>query len=60
MCQMSNETITFYDVYKKSSPLLSKVTNLQLFNFNQKLINEFRIQLGKLIDNLSTVYQTSC
>ncbi len=57
MYQMRNETITYHDIYKEKSSLLSKITNSQLFQFNQKLINEFRIQLGQLIDNLSSVYQ---
>ena len=54
---MRNETFTFHDVYKDNSPLCSKVTNSKLFQFNQKLINQFRVQLQKLIDNLSAVYR---
>ncbi len=37
--------------------MLTNVTNSQLFNFYQEMIDEFRIQLGKLIDNLSAVYR---
>jgi hypothetical protein len=36
--------------------LLQKVTLSPNFQFNQAVVNEFRLQLGTLLDNLSSVY----
>jgi hypothetical protein len=55
--KLRNEKFTYYDVYKEKTPLLSKVTKHKLFTFNQRVIDQFRCQLGTLIDNLSHVYK---
>ncbi len=36
---------------KEKTPLFTKVTTSRFFNFNQELIDEFRIQLGMLLDS---------
>ncbi len=57
MYKLRNEKFTYYDVFKETTPLLSKVTKHKLFTFNQKVIDQFQCQLGTLIDNLSHVYK---
>ena len=57
MYKLRNEKFTYYDVFKETTPLLSKVTKHKLFTFNQKVIDQFRCQLGTLIENLSHVYK---
>ncbi len=57
MYKLRNEKFTYYDVYKEKTPLLSKVTKHKLFTFNQRVIDQFRCQLGTLIENLSHVYK---
>jgi hypothetical protein len=55
--KLRNEKFTCYDVFKETTPLLSKVTKHKLFTFNQKVIDQFRCQFGTLIGNLSHVYK---
>jgi hypothetical protein len=55
--QLRNQCFTYHVIYKERSPLLSKVTNAELFNFDQLLVNDLWNQLGQLIDNLSAVYR---
>jgi hypothetical protein len=47
----------YSDVYSYHSPLLEKITLNSNFQFNQGIVNDFRHQLGALLDNLSSVYQ---
>ncbi|MFO0446462.1 MAG: hypothetical protein ACK51L_02225, partial [bacterium] len=49
--------MTYSDVYSYQSPLLEKITLNSNFQFNQGVVNDFRHQLGALLDNLSSVYQ---
>jgi hypothetical protein len=44
------------DLFSCSSPLLDKIMRNDHFQFDQAVIADFRIQLGILIDNLSSVY----
>jgi len=55
--QLRNQCFTYHAIYKERSPLLSKVTNAELFNFDQLLANDFQNHLGQLIDNLSAMYR---
>jgi hypothetical protein len=54
--KLREQTFTHEDVYKNKTPLLKKVTNSSTFIFNQKLVNDFRKQLGELFDNLDHLY----
>jgi Ulp1 protease family, C-terminal catalytic domain len=54
--KLREQTFMFEDVYKNKTPLLKKVTNSSSFIFNQKLVNDFRKQLGELFDNLDHLY----
>jgi hypothetical protein len=54
--KIRDEIFTFADIYETQSPLLQKVTLNPNFQFNQAVVNEFRLQLGTLLDNLSSVY----
>jgi hypothetical protein len=44
------------DVLGNTTSLDFLITNNRYMNFNQKIINQFRVQLGKLLDKLSNVY----
>jgi len=48
--------MTYSDVYSYQSSLLEKITLNSNFQFNQGVVNDFRHQLGALLDNLSSVY----
>jgi hypothetical protein len=43
-------------VFVNKTPLLKKITNSSLFIFNQKIVNDFRKELGTLCDNLFHFY----
>ncbi len=47
---------TYSDVYHNRSPLRQKVTDSIHFAFDQTVIDDFRVQLGSLIDNLHKIY----
>jgi hypothetical protein len=55
--KIRHELFTYSDIYSTSSPLLEKLTQNSNFQFHQRTVTEFRIQLGTLIDNLSSVYK---
>ncbi|MFO0447058.1 MAG: hypothetical protein ACK51L_05230, partial [bacterium] len=44
------------DVLENTTSLDFLITNNRYMHFNQKIINQFRVQLGKLLDKLSNVY----
>ncbi len=44
------------DVLANTTSLDFLITNNRYMHFNQKIINQFRVQLGKLLDKLSNVY----
>jgi hypothetical protein len=44
------------DVLENTTSLDFLITNNLYLHFNQKIINQFRVQLGKLLDKLSNVY----
>jgi hypothetical protein len=46
----------YFNISREKCPLLNKVTKHNLFSLNLKLIDQFRSQLGTLIDKLSSVY----
>ena len=51
---MQEKVITYNDVF---SDCLAKVTKQPLLQFGPDLIDEFRKQIGTLLDNLSHVYR---
>jgi hypothetical protein len=55
--KIREQLMTYSDVYSYQSPLLEKITLNSNFQFNQGVVNDFRHQLGALLDNLSSVYQ---
>jgi hypothetical protein len=54
--KIKDELFTFKDIYASQSPLLEKITLNSNFQFDQVVVDEFRLQLGTLVDNLSSVY----
>jgi hypothetical protein len=54
--KLREQTFTYEVVYRNKTPLLKKVTNNALFIFNQKVVDDFRKQLGELCDNLYHVF----
>jgi hypothetical protein len=54
--KLKDQSYTYEDVFKSKTPLLKKLSNNAIFLFNQKVVDEFRTQLGKLCDNLHHVY----
>ncbi len=54
--KLQEQSFTHEDVYKNKTPLLKKLTNTSFFIFNQKVVDEFRMQLGNLCDNLYSVF----
>jgi hypothetical protein len=55
--KVKDQSYTYEDVFKSKTPLLKKLSNNAIFLFNQKVVDEFRTQLGKLCDNLHHVYR---
>lgn len=54
--KIRHEKFTYFNISREKCPLLNKVTKHNLFSLNLKLIDQFRSQLGTLIDKLSSVY----
>jgi len=54
--KLKDQSYTYEDVFRSKTPLLKKLSNNAIFLFNQKVVDEFRTQLGKLCDNLHHVY----
>ena len=53
---IKNSIFTYKDLYYSRSPLLEKITDSDHFPFNQAVIDEFRVQLGLLIDTLGDLF----
>jgi len=54
---IKNSIFMYKDLYYSRSPLLEKITDSDHFPFNQAVIDEFRVQLGLLIDILGDLFQ---
>jgi hypothetical protein len=54
--KIREQLMIYSDVYSYQSPLSEKITLNSNFQFNQGIVNDFRHQMGALLDNLSSVY----